>query len=588
MQHGLVHSGALLPVCPLFKRKSAPTFRSRKCSITHKSGLRLICSSSESSDKPKPPDEKLKGSAEHHKAAADKARKDVQAAAVGKAPVAGKIPAQPAPKAQPAKQPSQAVKQEIPKAVPRPQSSNLKTATWDQAVASDWGPVENKRDFLGTLTSGVFIVGAFLLTTVLFRTISGYRRSHPPKPAPASEAWHVDKKHQKPDSKPEQARFPQRDKAASDPSQTSISQSKAAIEAQAEGKEDQQAASSISAADGQHQEHHEEASMTESDSDSNAVSSSFEHANEHASEHGNEHASQHGSQHATQREQEPSGEDASEATPDWQQGNQSGEEAAAEHEAQQPQDHQQSADESGQPQQQSSAYQNSKRAWKQVQRTGHLAPAPGVAELKTEHNFSDDMSVDALKQRVSAAMRASASAADASRHASGWSSAASQAASKAATSAERASTAATRCQTHLETVVESNTEGLKERIAAAEAAVEEAERSAAEAVHLQNEVVKAASMTEGHSDVASSQSAIAERASRSDIGDGHGAQDIISRSQQWAQEVWQKLAYQSTHLGGYFSSWGKAVHDFYVAVLAWLQHQFANLTHRMSGSGTSS
>ena len=75
----------------------------------------------------------------------------------------------------------------------------------------------------------------------------------------------------------------------------------------------------------------------------------------------------------------------------------------------------------------------------------------------------------------------------------------------------RASTAATRCQTHLETVVESNTEGLKERIAAAEAAVEEAERSAAEAVHLQNEVVKAASMTEGHSDVASSQSAIAER-----------------------------------------------------------------------------
>lgn len=38
----------------------------------------------------------------------------------------------------------------------------------------------------------------------------------------------------------------------------------------------------------------------------------------------------------------------------------------------------------------------------------------------------------------------------------------------------------------------------------------------------------------------------------------------------------------------YFSSWGKAVQDFYVAVLAWLQHQFANLTHRMSGSGTSS
>jgi len=75
----------------------------------------------------------------------------------------------------------------------------------------------------------------------------------------------------------------------------------------------------------------------------------------------------------------------------------------------------------------------------------------------------------------------------------------------------RASTAATKCQTQLQLVTERDTEGLKERIAAAESAVQEAEHSAAEAVRLQNEIVQAASMAEGHCDVATSQSNVAER-----------------------------------------------------------------------------
>ena len=75
----------------------------------------------------------------------------------------------------------------------------------------------------------------------------------------------------------------------------------------------------------------------------------------------------------------------------------------------------------------------------------------------------------------------------------------------------RASTAATTCQTQLQSVTEKDTEGLKDRIAAAESAVQEAEHSAAEAVRLQHEVVQAASMAEGHSDVAKSQSNVAEQ-----------------------------------------------------------------------------
>ena len=43
------------------------------------------------------------------------------------------------------------------------------------------------------------------------------------------------------------------------------------------------------------------------------------------------------------------------------------------------------------------AYREPKKAWKKVQRTGHLAPAPGATELKIEHKFSDEISVDALK-----------------------------------------------------------------------------------------------------------------------------------------------------------------------------------------------
>lgn len=43
------------------------------------------------------------------------------------------------------------------------------------------------------------------------------------------------------------------------------------------------------------------------------------------------------------------------------------------------------------------AYQEPKKAWKKVQKTGHLAPAPGATEVKIEHKFSDEISVDALK-----------------------------------------------------------------------------------------------------------------------------------------------------------------------------------------------
>lgn len=77
--------------------------------------------------------------------------------------------------------------------------------------------------------------------------------------------------------------------------------------------------------------------------------------------------------------------------------------------------------------------------------------------------------------------------------------------------ADRASSAANTCQGQLENLVKNETSGLKDRIAAAEAAVQEAERAAEEAVDLQNEVVKAASMAEGHSDVASRQSNAAEQ-----------------------------------------------------------------------------
>ena len=77
--------------------------------------------------------------------------------------------------------------------------------------------------------------------------------------------------------------------------------------------------------------------------------------------------------------------------------------------------------------------------------------------------------------------------------------------------AGRASTAANTCQLQLENLVENDTAGLKERIANAEAAVQEAERTAEEAVSLQHEVVKAASMAQGHSDVASAQNNAAQR-----------------------------------------------------------------------------
>ena len=80
------------------------------------------------------------------------------------------------------------------------------------------------------------------------------------------------------------------------------------------------------------------------------------------------------------------------------QDNQSGHEADADaDQASQPsQTHQPSADESQQPQL-PSAYREPKKAWKKIQRTGHLAPAPGAADLTVEHNFSGEISIDSLK-----------------------------------------------------------------------------------------------------------------------------------------------------------------------------------------------
>lgn len=75
------------------------------------------------------------------------------------------------------------------------------------------------------------------------------------------------------------------------------------------------------------------------------------------------------------------------------QDNQSGDEADA---SQPSQTQQLSADESQQPQL-ASAYREPKKAWKKIQRTGHLAPAPGAADLTVEHNFSDEISIDSLK-----------------------------------------------------------------------------------------------------------------------------------------------------------------------------------------------
>ncbi len=75
---------------------------------------------------------------------------------------------------------------------------------------------------------------------------------------------------------------------------------------------------------------------------------------------------------------------------------QSGDEADADQPSQPSQTHQPSADESQQPQL-PSAYREPKKAWKKIQRTGHLAPAPGAADLTVEHNFSDEISIDSLK-----------------------------------------------------------------------------------------------------------------------------------------------------------------------------------------------
>lgn len=585
MQHSIVQQNASLVPCWVSSRRTA-LIRSHRCP---KPGLRSLCNAQGPGGRSTPSNEKPRESKgpPNQKPASDKPSGGPNTVPVDNAPVTGRSASHTPAKPQMAKQTPPAVSKETPKANTRPQSPGPKVATWDQGAAGDWGPVESRPDFIGSFVSGIFIAGAFLLTTILFKTIGGYRASHPPKPASAPEARHVNHKQERADATEHQARTSQPAKVDGQAAQEMSGQDKVAAAAQPQTKEDQEANYSAEIAEGQQekqgQHKYEDVSLSESDSDSNAAVSSL----------GN------GSEHAVHEEDWPgSGKEDSAAShlpteaSHSQQDNQSGDEADADaDQASQPsQTHQPSADESQQPQL-PSAYREPKKAWKKIQRTGHLAPAPGAADLTVEHNFSGRISIDSLKQRVSAAMKASASAADASRHASGWSTAASQAAFKAAASAERASTAATTCQTQLQSVTEKDTEGLKDRIAAAESAVQEAEHSAAEAVRLQHEVVQAASMAEGHSDVAKSQSNVAEQASHLRTGDRHGVHGALTKAQHQAAEIWQQLVHQFTHIGGSFSEswaavWAWVQHNL-AAIGTWLQHQFTKLQHTLPGSGAS-
>ncbi|KAL0029681.1 hypothetical protein WJX79_001799 [Trebouxia sp. C0005] len=584
MQHAIVQS--LVPCC-ISSGRTALSHRSHRCP---KPGLRFLCNAQGPGGRSTPSDEKPRESKgpPNQKPASDKPRGELNTGPMDNAPVTGRSANRTPAKPQTAKQTPSAASKEVPKANTRPQSPGPKAAAWDQGAAGDWGPVESRPDFIGSFVSGTFIAGAFLLTSILFKTIGGYRASHPPKPALAPEARHVNHKQERIDATEHQARTSQPAKVEDQAAQMS-SQDKVAAGAQPhitkEDKQNQEANSSAAVAEGQQQKQgqhkFEDVSVSGSDSDSNTAVSSFGN--------GSEHAVYEAEQPGPAKEDDAASHVPTEASHS-QQDTQSGDEADAGQASQPSQTHPPSAEEPQQPQL-PSAYREPKKAWKKIQRTGHLAPAPGAANLTVEHNFSDEISVDSLKQRVSAAMKASASAADASRHASGWSSAASQAAFKAAASAERASTAATKCQTQLQSMTERDTEGLKDRIAAAESAVQEAEYSAAEAVRLQNEIVQAASMAEGHCDVAKSQSSVAERASDLRTGDRHGVQGALTKAQHQAAEVWQRLVRQFTHIGGSFSEvwaagWMRAQNNF-AAVWIWLQHQFTRLKHSLPGSGAS-
>ena len=124
--------------------------------------LRTAASAQDSNDTKRPADQKPTGSAgsSGQKSAAEKARDSAQAAAAGKPAAGSKSPPQPAQKQppapqpavkpQPARQPAQPVSSRGASQAPaKPQAQPSKPA-WDQAAASDWGPTESKRDFLGT------------------------------------------------------------------------------------------------------------------------------------------------------------------------------------------------------------------------------------------------------------------------------------------------------------------------------------------------------------------------------------------------------------------------------------------------------
>lgn len=604
------HQSLLLHHCVL-RRKSTPHATPSRCFLlARKLRLHTAASAQGPNDKQRPADQKPAGSAGsgNQKFAAEKARDDAQAAAAGK-PAPGNKPApqpaqepqpapQPVPKPQPARQPAQSVSREASKAPPKPQAQPPRPAAWDQAAASDWGPTENKRDFFGTIVNGFFFIGAFVLTTALFRTIAGYKASHPPKPASTTEA-------QQADSKQEQTRSAQEAYAAkANDAKASADDGEAGNE-QRHDDEGQNDDYSAAFDEGQHPEDKDGYSFGDgawSDSDENRATPSWAFSEGQASQGRQGQSGSEGADHAEAAvadalEKSLSNQGDKHDAQDSRADQDSHAEQADAHAQQQGQSQQaarqqQAGDEAQPPPepQVPAAYREPKKAWKKVQRTGHLAPAPGATELKIEHKFSDEISVDALKERVAAAMKASASAGEASRHASGWSAAASQSASKAASAAHRASSAASTCQAQLENLVENDTSGLKDRIAAAEAAVSEAERAAEEAVDLQNEVVKAASMAEGHSDVASRQSGAAEQAIAPRSRDRRQGQNVFSNIPNQLQGAWQEVVYQLSHFSGSLSTWFAAawlwIRTHIESVVNWLQYQFARLRHSLPGSSS--
>lgn len=146
-----------MPPGSLLGRNTAKAFSPCKLLSKKKSSLRPVSSAQGPSAKPTSPDDKPKGSAgaSNQKAAPEKPRDDAKASVAAKSPAAGKEVAPTPPQMQPAKQAQPAVDRQIAsKANARPQFPSPKAGAWDQGAAGDWGPVENKPDFVGVFFKG--------------------------------------------------------------------------------------------------------------------------------------------------------------------------------------------------------------------------------------------------------------------------------------------------------------------------------------------------------------------------------------------------------------------------------------------------